>query len=363
MCLFRLLPIRKNRILFMSYYGKHTNCNPFAIYERIKENNLPFECVWVDNDRKVGDKSVKYNSIAFYYYIRTSHFLIFNARPNFDIKKRKSQRYIQTWHSSLGFKMIEKDAEETLHKSYVRKAKKDSEYIDLLISGCRFRTECFRRNFWYNGEIAEIGTPRNDVLFSKNKTLIAQKTKKELGIKDDTKVVLYAPTFRNSDDLSYVTSLDANMLLNELRNKFSGNWVLVYRLHPNVSFNNDFPRGTIDASKYKDMQALLLMSDILLTDFSSVMFDFMLLDRPCFLYTPDYDRYKKNERNTYFAISELPFAMSLTNDELCRTIQRFDENEYQTKISEFQQAIGSFENGTACQRIVDIMMRWSEQKL
>lgn len=363
MFIFGFLPISEKRIMFMSYYGKHTNCNPFAIYEEIKKNNFQFECVWVDNTQSVGDRSVKYRSIAFYYYVRTSRFLIFNARPNFDIKKRKQQFYIQTWHSSLGFKMIEKDAEKTLDKKYVKNAKKDSQYIDLLISGCKFRTECFRRNFWYNGEIAEIGTPRNDIFFSNDRALIIANTKKELGIADTDKVILYAPTFRNSNDLSYATSLNVDTLLTELKNKYSGEWKFVYRLHPNVSQKSELPKGTIDASSYKDMQALLLMSDILLTDYSSVMFDFALLDRPCFLYTPDYDRYKKNERDTYFAISELPFGMSLTNEELCRTIQRFDENEYQAKISDFQQAIGSFENGTACKRIVDIMMKWREQKL
>ena len=362
MFFFLLFPIKKNRIVFMSYYGKHTNCNPFAIYEEIKKNNLQFECVWVDNTQTVGDKSVKYRSIAFYYYVRTSRFLIFNARPNFDIKKRKQQCYIQTWHSSLGFKMIEKDAEKTLDKKYVKKAKKDSTYIDLLISGCKFRTKCFRRNFWYNGEIAEIGTPRNDIFFSKDKELIIANTKKELGIANTDKVILYAPTFRNSNDLSYATSLDVATLLTELKNKYSGEWKFVCRLHPNVSQKSKLPQGTIDASSYKDMQALLLMSDILLTDYSSVMFDFMLLNRPCFLYTPDYDRYKKNERDTYFSVSELPFGMSLTNDELCRAIHRFDENEYQGKISEFQQVIGSFENGTACKRIVDIMMKWKERE-
>jgi len=356
MFLFPLFPIKKNRILFMSYYGKHTNCNPFAIYEKIKENNLPFECVWVDNDQKIGDKSVKYKSIAFYYYVRTSHFLIFNARPNFDIKKRKSQRYIQTWHSSLGFKMIEKDAEETLDKKYVKKAKLDSTYIDLLISGCKFRTDCFRRNFWYNGEIAEIGTPRNDILFSKNKSLIAQKTKKELGINDDTKVVLYAPTFRNSDDLSYITSLDANMLLNELRNKFSGNWVLVYRLHPNVKFNKDFPKGTIDASSYKDMQALLLISDVLLTDYSSVMFDFMLLENPIFLYAKDYKEYTKKERNVYFSIDELPFELCTTNALLANAISSFNLEKYNNEVKCFIDKIGSYERGIASQKVLEWML-------
>ena len=358
MSLFRLFPIKKNRIVFMSYYGKYTNCNPFAIYEEIKKNGLPYECIWVDNTPKAGDRAVNYKSIAFYYYIRTARFLIFNARPNFDIKKRKQHRYIQTWHSSLGFKWIDKDAEDTLDKRYVKKAKKDSTYIDLLISGCRFRTECFRRNFWYSGEIAEIGTPRNDILFSKEKECIAKATKKALGIDENTKVVLYAPTFRNSGDLSYVTSLDVNMLLRRLQDTFSGNWVLVYRVHPNVSFDRSFAPGTIDASNYRDMQALLLMSDVLLTDYSSVMFDFMLLNRPIFIYASDYEEYVGKERNVYFTISELPFAVCTANDALAEAIGSFSPTGYQTNLQSFMRRIGSFECGLASQKIVE----WIEKQ-
>lgn len=353
MSLFRLFPIHENQIVFMSYYGKQTNCNPFSIYEEIKKNNLNYECVWVDNARKICDKSVKYKSIGFYYYIRTSRFLVFNARPNFDIKKRKNQRYIQTWHSSLGFKMIEKDAEDTLDKKYIKKAKKDSKYIDLLISGCKYRTECFRRNFWYNGEIAEFGTPRNDILFSKEKELIVKTAKTELGISENTKVILYAPTFRNSNNLSYITSLDVNRLLIELEKKFQGNWVLVYRLHPNVNFDNKLPQNIVDASNFTDMQTLLLMSDVLLTDYSSVMFDFMLLKRPIFLYASDHDEYISKERKVYFTVDELPFDFCITNDSLVSVISNFNYEDYSKKVKKFTDRIGTFECGLASKKVLE----------
>ncbi|MGM9645594.1 MAG: CDP-glycerol glycerophosphotransferase family protein [Eubacteriales bacterium] len=353
LCLFRIFPIKKNRILFMSYYGKQINCNPFAIYKEIKKSAPEYECVWVDNSLSFDEKTVRYKSVAFYYYIRTSRFLIFNARPNFDIRKRKNQRYIQTWHSFLGFKMIEKDAEDTLDAKYVKKAKKDSTYIDLLISGCKFRTDCFRRNFWYSGEIAEIGTPRNDVLFSHEKDAIIQRTKRELGVEPDTKIVMYAPTFRNSDDLSYITSLDVENLLAALQKRYPCKWQFVYRLHPNVTCYEMLPEGTINASGYNDMQSLLLTSDILITDYSSAMFDFMLLDRPCFLYCPDYDNYIINERNTYFTIEELPFIVCKTNAELCDAVSDFNDGEYKALLKEFKDRIGSFECGRASEKILE----------
>jgi len=353
MSFFGLFPVVRKRVLFMSYYGKHTNCNPYAIYNELKKRSEAFEFVWVDQSGKIAEKSVKYRSVRFYYYLRTSQFLIFNARPNLDIKKRKGQRYVQTWHSSLGFKMIEKDAEATLDKKYVKKAKEDSRYIDLLISGCRFRTQCFERNFWYDGEIAEIGTPRNDVLFSVDKDEIAHRVKAELGIPEHTKIVLFAPTFRNGEDLSYVTSLNAISLKQELETHFSGTWQVVYRLHPNVRRCDILPEGVIDASDYKDMQKLLLATDVLLTDYSSVMFDYMLLGRPCFLFAPDYENYVANERNTYFRIDELPFTICQTNNALISAIRTYSYDVYEKDLLDFKNRIGSFENGTACTEIIE----------
>lgn len=357
MFVFGLLPISRNRVMLMSHYGKQVNCNPYAIYEKLKTAPEKYEFVWVDNSHRTVEKSVKYRSVRFYYYLRTSRYLIFNARPNMDVQKRKGQFYIQTWHSSLGFKMIERDAEETLDAKYVKNAKKDSAYIDLLISGCRFRTDCFRRNFWYDGEIAEIGTPRNDVLFSADKDSIAENTKSRLGIERDAKIVLYAPTFRNSGNLSYATSFDADGLLKALQKRYSCKWTLVCRLHPNVVCDDIFPEGTVNASKYEDMQALLLAADFLITDYSSVMFDYMLLSKPCVLYCPDYEEYTRNERKTYFSVSELPFPMAVTNEELQTAVCELDESKYLAALNDFKRSIGSFEQGVACERIVSIMAK------
>ena len=355
--LFGLFPIKKNRVLFMSYYGKHVNCNPYSLYCKMKQSKDKYELVWVDNSKKM-EKSVRYKSVLFYYYLRTSAFLVFNARPNVDIKKRKGQYYIQTWHSSLGFKMIEKDAEETLSRRYVQLAKIDSKYIDLLISGCRFRTKCFQKNFWYDGEIAEIGTPRNDVFFEDSTEQVIR-LKRDLGISMDEKILTYAPTFRSNGSADYVFSLDIEKLMTTVKSKFGGNWRLVLRLHPNVASNFVMPQGVVDASKLSDMQMLLLASDILITDYSSVMFDFGILKRPCFLYCPDFDEYLRSERRTYFAHEELPFSLNTSNDGLAKSICSYDEQQYLSQLRLFDEKIGSFENGHACEEIV----KWVNDRL
>lgn len=359
MLLFRCFPVKKNRVFLMSYYGKYMNCNPFAIYSYLKEHHPEYTFVWVYNEKNTDQtiKSAPYRSVKYYYYLRTSQFLIFNARPGMDIRKRKDQFYIQTWHSSLGFKMIEKDAQEALGKSYIKNAIKDSKNIDLLISGCKFRTDCFKRNFWYDGEIAEVGTPRNDVLFAANAEEIVAGAKAALGIDKNAKVLLYAPTFRNNGDVSYAKSLNIPMLKNALREKMGGEWEIVFRLHPNVVFNDGFDPQIVNASSYNDMQALLMMADVVVTDYSSLMFDFMLLKRPCFLYCPDLEEYTARERKTYFSVRELPFDLAKTNDELVGKIAAFDLETYMQDLNGFAESIGSFEQGTACESIARIMKK------
>ena len=356
MALFRILPVNKKRIMFMSHYGKHINCNPYAIYTRMKEKNMDYEYIWVDNSKRTPEKSVKYRSVRFYYYLRTSGVLVFNARPNIDIKKRNNQFYVQTWHASLGLKMIEKNAVDSLVPKYVKRSIKDSTYINVLVSGSEFQTSTFKEDFWYDGFIASTGTPRNDVLFSPNAKQIIEDTKKEIGVKSDEKIFLYAPTFRSNGDISYALSMDPSELSTALTERFGGDWRIVYRLHPNVVL----PEGAIDgsvinATSYSDAQGLIMAADILVTDYSSIMFDYMLLNKPVLLYCPDLEDYVKNERRTNFKIEELPFSLSRSNGDLVAAIKHFNNVEYCEKAAELLKIIGSYEDGNASERIIKII--------
>lgn len=335
----------------MSYYGKYVNCNPYAIYCWGKEQDKDFQAIWVSDSDMEGEITVKYRSLRFYYYLRTSAILIINTRPGVDVKKRKGQFYIQTWHAALDVKMIEKDAEGALDPKYVLKAKRDSRQIDLLLAGCGFQAQCFRRNFWYQGRIAEFGAPRNDVMFHKDSVALERNVKKELGIPEDTKIVLYAPTFRNAGDLSYATSLDAYRLRDALEQRFSGNWAVVYRLHPNVNISQGFADCIIDASKLKDMQMLLLATDVLITDYSSSMFDYMPVNKPCFLYCPDFEEYTSRERKLYFSIDELPFGVYRDSIQLCDAIAHFVETDYRDAVNGFMQRTQCVEGGKASEQV------------
>lgn len=166
---FSFLPIKKNKILFFSYYGNQYGCNPKYISQYLIKKNLNYKIIWAFTKPEKYNisevKKVKYHSFRFFYELCTSKVIITNYRMITLFKKRRNQLYIQTWHSSLRLKTIEKDAIASLPQSYIKMAQQDSQYIDCLISGCKFSTDIFKSSFWYNGSILECGTPRNDLFF------------------------------------------------------------------------------------------------------------------------------------------------------------------------------------------------------
>lgn len=350
----RCFPIKNNKIFMFSYYGSQYGCNPKYITEHIKNSGIKdeFDIVWAfnnpDNFNISGIRTVKTMSLRYFYEMCTSKIVITNFRTTDHFVKRKNQYYIQTWHSSLRLKQIEKDAENSLPKHYVELAKKDSMKCDLLLSGCEMSTEIFKRAFWYSGEIFEFGTPRNDVLFNNNEE-VNKKVRNELNIPEDVKVVLYAPTFRKNNDLS-VYNLNYNQLVNSLEKKFGSRWICLVKLHPhllNQSSNLVLNNKVIDVTKYDDIQELLSISNVLITDYSSLMFDFVCTKKPVFLYVPDISDYTQKDRKLYFDIKELPFKAATNNLELNLNINYFNINQYKLEVENFLSTVGSYENGKA----------------
>lgn len=349
--------IKRNKILFMSYYGGQYGCNPKYLSQYVVAHYPDYDVVWAFVHPKQyrdisGIRVVKYLSIRYFYELCTCKVLVTNYRMTLLYRKRKGQCYIQTWHSSLRLKMIEKDAEDKIPVSYKKMALKDSLNIDYLISGCAYSTAIFRSSFWYKGNILEFGTPRNDLFFSANSD-DTKRIKDNLNIPFSHKVVLYAPTFRQNSEYNRY-DLDYGRLLQILGNNTESDWVILVRLHPHLlACSNNIKSDSCikNVTGYDDIQELLLISDILVTDYSSLMFDFALTQRPCFLYTPDLDEYIKSERNLYFDIQSLPFPMAVNEDELIQALSLFDSHQYKEKLASFLLKIKSFESGKACKAI------------
>jgi CDP-glycerol glycerophosphotransferase len=356
--LFNLLPIKNNKIFLFSYYGSQYGCNPKYISEYLIHHYPKdrFELVWAldDTSKNIdGVKKVKVFSLRYFFELSTSKVIITNYRTINLYKKRKNQFYIQTWHSSLRLKQIEKDAEDSLPENYIKMAKKDSKKIDLLLSGCELSTAIFKRSFWYDGEIFEKGTPRNDLLFHDN-SILRSKVLSSLHLPLDSKVVLYAPTFRKNNSLD-VYNLDYSSILEKLTGRFGGNWIFLVKFHPHLISNVRKIAGktplVIDVTTYDDIQELLSISDVLISDYSSLIFDYSITRRPCFLYVPDLLEYTSRDRSLYFDLTELPFRCSTSNQRLLGEIEQFDANDYERNINTFLTNIGSFEEGNACEAL------------
>jgi CDP-glycerol glycerophosphotransferase len=231
----------------------------------------------------------------------------------------------------------------------------DSQKIDLILSGCGFSTNIFRNSFWYSGEVLECGTPRVDMFF-KDPSLVKRKVFEYYGIDLKSKLVVYAPTFRDNKKAD-THGLNQELLLKTLEIKTAEKWVLGIRMHPNIP--DDIcacNEKIIPMSKYPDMQELIVACDLLITDYSSCMFDAAIAKRACILFAPDLEKYLRDERGLYFAFRELPFLVAMNNEELSKVIMDFSRTTYEKKVDDFLESIESYEEGDASKKVVEYMM-------
>ena len=358
----RIFPIKNNKIIFFSNDSTSISCNPKYIAESINGQNK-YDIVWSLSGKVMehetvpdGMRAVRYRSPEFLYELATAKVIISNHRLSFT--KRAGQKYIQTWHRSMRLKKIEGDAPEGLSDGYIKTAKRDSANTDVITSGCRFSTDFFRRAFWYGGQVEATGTPRVDYLLGGGKE--AKKKVQDYFNSNDS-YVLYAPTFRWGKDVSYY-NIDSERIV-DLLGRDKG-WKVLVRLHPNVlkdSGSIKTSESEINATAYSDIQELIAASDIVITDYSSLMFDCAFIHKPCILYMPDYEEYTSKERGLYFDIRELPFPQAYTIGELTECIKNFDKAEYDRKIDEFLKQIGSYEDGHACERIGKLIYNFTKE--
>lgn len=354
--LFGCLPVKKNKVLFLSYYGAQYGCNPKYLSEYILREHPEWDVVWgfinPEAHSDIRARSVRFLSVRFFYELATSRVFVTNYRMPEYYGRRKGQLYVQTWHSSLRLKAIEADAGNSVPDHYVKMAKHDSEQISLLLSGCEKSSEIFRRAFWYDGEITPTGTPRMDVLFSEDNVLKSS-ILRQLGVNEGERIVMYAPTFREDKGLN-AYNLDLRALCAVLKQKWGGNWKVLLRLHPHmIGLSKSLANGDDiqDVTKYDDIQELLAVSDVVVSDYSSLVFDFAVTGRPCLLYVPDLKDYLEKERKLYFRLEDLPFPIIYSNSDIGRVVSGFDEQVYRDSIKSFMETIGSYENGHACENV------------
>lgn len=351
-------PVKKNKVVIMSYWGKGFGDNGKPIALKLMEMYPDIDIVWATKDGSEktlpdGIRGVTYNSLKFYKEMATAGVWLNNCRISKEIIKRKGQFYIQLWHGGVPLKKIEKDTEKTLEKTYVEHSKYDSSIADVITSGCDYYSNIIRNAFWYNGEILECGTPRLDPIFSVSLEK-AEKIRINAGLPTDKKVVLYAPTFR----VDYRTDcyrIDFERILDELKSTTGEDWVFAVRLHPNVAWKADFIEYSdrvINATQYPDLYELIPASDAVVSDFSSLMFEAGMLEKPVFLFATDIDEYVK-DRELYFDMHDLPFILAENNEEFVDAIRVFNNDEYLKGLKQFNEKMNYCENGNASQILAE----------
>ncbi|BDI63486.1 TPA: CDP-glycerol glycerophosphotransferase family protein [Streptococcus pneumoniae] len=349
----KILKIKKRRVLLKSYNAETISCNPKYIYNELKKINR-YELVWVlkEPEKYPDVKAVKYMSLKWLYYIVTSQYVISNTGFNFWLPKKKKQIYINTWHGGGAYK--DSDNLNNISKAQVKQIKKSAELEDYFISSCAvFTKEYAKKRVGFKGKILEIGTPRNDFLIrNQADDGLKNSIKNRLGIDDNCSIVIYAPTWR--DDASAIEEIDYESLLESLRETYPKVSILVRGHHLQKNLIDIKNSNIVNVSDYDDMQELLLISDLLITDYSSTIWDMIHGGKKVLLYTPDLDEYLKY-RGFHVDIKEWNIPYFKTNEELIAYISSNYFKNMEEMIENHKIRFGSFEHGNATQKIVELL--------
>lgn len=362
-------------ILFEAFGGRNYTCSPKAIYEKMLEMDefKDFKFIWafvnpskheIKKDNRL--TIIKSKSKDYYKYCSIAKYWIINSIMDEGITKKKNQVYVQCWHGTPLKKLrcdIEVDGAVLNTVEEIRKRNdRDAKRFDYFISPSRYCTEKFisafnLKNLGKEDIIIEKGYPRNDFLFNKSQKEINE-IKKKLGIPKNKKVIFYLPTFRDNQHTSgvgYTYRLEIDF--DRLKEKFAKDYIILFSPHY-------FIANSVDVSKYKDfiisvqgydeINELYLVSDIIMTDYSSVFFDFANLGKPMLFYMYDFDLYQGKLRDFYISLDELPGPIAKTQDELEKNIENIEKisKKYEKKYIDFNKKYNYLDDGNASERVI-----------
>ncbi len=365
-------------IFFEAYNGRNYACSPKALYEYMIKNKKfnDYKFVWafknINQHKILKNKNtivVKTNSKEYFKYLSLSKYWIVNSLIDVSIKKKKNQIYLQCWHGTplkkLRYDIEVKGAVLNTISEIRKRNDLDAIKFDYFISPSKFCTEKFISAFnlkklGKDNIIVEKGYPRNDYLFNYKKEDI-DKIKKLLKLPKGKKVILYAPTFRDNQHTSgvgYTYNLGINF--DKMQKELSKDYIILFRTHYFVSNSFDFSKYDkfiYDVSKYDDINDLYIISDLLITDYSSVFFDFANLKKPMIFYMYDLDDYKNNLRDFYFDLSILPGPIVKQENDLIKEIKNIDnyDESYHDKYIKFNEKFNYLDDGKSTERVVEVI--------
>ncbi len=361
--IFHIVPLKRNTIVFCSYEGKQYSCNPKYLYEYIRNTyGSQYTYVWVMNDRNdMPDKDiivVKYLSPKHVFYLLTARIVISNYGLTPFIPKRKNQIFVNTWHGSGAYKSQTLEDKYIKNRFLVNNRDYRAQTTDYFLSGCKRYTQVSAESWNVDKKkFIQTGCPRNDLFFAEYTDEKRQMLLSKMNLDPEYSYILYAPTFRGKSFRKHQGvpfTLDFERIIQAAEKKFGKRFKVLFREHLGVVSSNHSDSNVIDVYNYPDIQELLLISDILITDYSSCIWDYSLLKRPGFLYTPDLQDYLR-ERSFYTPIESWPFEFSENIDGLITLIEKYDEKIGIEKINNHLTTLGSYETGHACEQIVSYL--------
>ncbi len=355
--IFHYIPVNQRRFVILRDWGLGYGCNPKYLCQYIIKNHLPFELIWLvnyyDDTMPKEIKQVRLSRISAVYYLSTAQVVVSTAKFRIPVKKKNEQYFVYIPHGQAGAKPCLDEI--PLKDDFRQMAMEHSAIQDLFVASSEFQAKDFIDFYWCNCEILRSGYPRNDIYFQNN-TRLSQQIRQTLSLPDNYSIVFYAPTFRDNGDAS-AYSIDLNRVILALENKTGQDWLVLVRLHPNLRYwykkpEIQYSERIRDVTDYPDIQELFLISDVVITDYSSTMFDFALTRKPVFLFATDVDEYiqMRGLKDMFF---KTPFPLCRNNDELEQVIGDFNDIEYQKKLDKFNAVYKPLDDGHASERIIN----------
>jgi len=345
----RLHGVKGNRVFFSSFMGRGYCDSPARISEALHALCPEAELVWqLEHPGDAPDyvRVVPPRSLAALRAISTSRCLVDNFNRPVYMPKFADQKYVQIWHGDRGFKKMLYDMEDGIQYP-------DGAQMDLAVSGSDFGTKNFRTAFRYKGEVMQLGIPRNDALLRPDAAQV-DNIRARLAIPAGTRVLLYAPTFRNETrGGEQPAGFHLGRALDKLESATGAPWLCLTRAHSsNLRVHGDGDLRVRDVSGWPETAELLLAADMLISDYSSTAGDYVLMDRPVILYQADREQFIRSNRHMYFDLRDCPYAYAESEEQLLSLLEDIDA--LVPRCAQVRQFYGVTETG----RSTEAVARW-----
>ncbi|WP_051681615.1 CDP-glycerol glycerophosphotransferase family protein [Cellulomonas sp. HZM] len=357
---------RQDVVLFECDRGEHYGDSPRYLYERLAAREHGLQMVWASNTTlRLTDpraRKIRRHSPTYWWVASRARYWVNNQNFPADLRPGTGTEFLQAWHGTP-LKRMQHDVENMAGRqgNYQKRAARLTSYWTALLSASAYATAAFRSAFRFDGTILELGYPRNDVFSWPGTDERAAGVRARLGLADDDrKVILYAPTFRDDERQGVHWRQELSLDLPRLEAALADRYVLVVRFHQLV--RNPLPveykdsSFVLDASHYPDVQELMMASDVLVTDYSSLFFDFAALRRPMVFFAYDLEKYRDELRGFYLDYdTQVPGPIVRTNAELADVLSRLDEvwPDHADHLEEFRATYGPRDDGNASDRVLD----------